>query len=121
MPELNFHVLLILFVLFKFFFELMNDELILFLLQIRYGFGGSDFLEFINSFLKLCNGLFGIVDAGLKEKACFFYLVESDFLQIAESLKGYNDRVCGGLIFGRRGRYILVKAVGVVLLVGLVH
>ncbi len=75
----------------------------------------------MDSFLKPCNGLFGIVDTGIKEYACFLNFVESYFLQIAESLKGYNDRVCGGLIFGRRGRYILVKAVGVVLLVGLVH
>jgi hypothetical protein len=78
----------------------MNDELILFLFQIRYGFGGSHFLEFMNSFLKLYNSLFGIVDTGLEEKACFFNLVESDFLQIAESLKGCNDRVCRGLVFG---------------------
>ncbi len=121
MSELDFHVLLILFILFKFFFELMNDELILFLFQIRYGFFGSHFLEFMNSFLKLYNLLFGIVDTGLKEKACFFNLVESDFLQIVESLKGCNDRVCWGLVFGWRDRNILEETVGVVFLVGLVH
>jgi hypothetical protein len=75
----------------------------------------------VDSFLKPCNGLFGIVDTGIKEYTCFLNFIESDFLQIAESLKGYNHRVCGELVFGRRGRYILVKAIGVVFLVGLVH
>ncbi len=121
MLEFYFHVLFIFFMFLNLLLELVNDEFVLFLSQIRDGFSGSHLLNLMNAFLKPDDGLLGVVQTGLQKNTGLLYSFESDFLKIAESLKRCDDGMYGGFIFGRGQRNILMKTVVIVLLVRLVH
>lgn len=98
MPDLDLHIMLVLLILPDLILEFRQNELILFLFQIRNRRRLLHLMQLVHSLFHLFQHVLNRIHITLQHLAALLDLLEPGLLQIAQALQGEEGGVWGGFV-----------------------